>query len=365
MVTLSVVVPVHNGGHPFRACLDSIDASRTDADELIVVADGESDGAWRYARHFDARVLVNEKPGGPARARNQGAAEATGDVLFFVDADVTLHPDTLPRVRAAFEHNPDLSALIGSYDDEPAHPGFVSQYRNLLHHYTHQRGSEEANTFWGACGAIRRSVFMDIGGFNESYDRPCIEDIELGYRLKDAGHTIKLYKDIQVKHHKPWDLVSMIKTDVFSRGIPWTELILRYDRLDNDLNTDQSSRLSVALSGLLLAALPASLPYPKARTVAVGSGAGLLWLNRAFYRFLWQQRSASFALKSIPLHILYFAYSGFSFAVGAARTLLYSPTAAAPSPSNDPRHAPSHAGHASSSRSRGTKTSIFTHAVES
>jgi cellulose synthase/poly-beta-1,6-N-acetylglucosamine synthase-like glycosyltransferase len=81
-------------------------------------------------------------------------------VLFFVDADVMVSPDAIERVLGYFHREPEIDALFGSYDDQPAEPNFLSQYRNLLHHYVHQCGREEASTFWGACGAIRRDVFL-------------------------------------------------------------------------------------------------------------------------------------------------------------------------------------------------------------
>lgn len=76
-----------------------------------------------------------------------------------------------------------VDALIGSYDDDPKSPDFISQYRNLMHCSVHQTGRSEASTFWSGCGAIRREVFLESGGFDETYVRPAIEDIELGYRL--------------------------------------------------------------------------------------------------------------------------------------------------------------------------------------
>src|SRR5947207_1321887 len=83
-----------------------------------------------------------------------------------------------------------LTALIGSYDESPLSAGFVSQYRNLLHCYTHQNGRREASTFWAGCGAMRRDRFVHHAGFDERYRYPSIEDIELGVRLRQAGERI-------------------------------------------------------------------------------------------------------------------------------------------------------------------------------
>ena len=60
---------------------------------------------------------------------------------------------------------------------------FLSQYKNLLHHFVHQGSSSDATTFWAGCAAVDRKVFVDIGGFDAArYDQPSIEDIEMGYR---------------------------------------------------------------------------------------------------------------------------------------------------------------------------------------
>lgn len=124
--------------------------------------------------------------------------------------------------QTLFSRELDLAALIGSYDDAPGATNFLSQYRNLLHHYVHQTGNEEASTFWGACGAVRREVFLAMGGFDESYRQASIEDIELGYRLKRAGLKILLCKALQVKHLKRWEAGSLLKADFCYRALPWT-----------------------------------------------------------------------------------------------------------------------------------------------
>ena len=174
-------------------------------------------------------------------------------MLFFIDADVCVYPETVRRVQKTFEADPELTALIGSYDDAPDCQDFLSQYKNLMHCYVHQKSREQATTFWTGCGAIRRPVFLSHSGFNAAhYDRPAIEDIELGYRLFAAGAKMILDRELVVKHLKKWTFWGLLKSDVLDRGIPWTELILRDQNMPNDLNLQLSQRVSVALAFVLL-----------------------------------------------------------------------------------------------------------------
>jgi glycosyltransferase involved in cell wall biosynthesis len=312
---VSVVVPVHRGGKEFEKCLEGIARLSPPAGELVVALDGEDDGSGAAALARGARVTRLPVRSGPAAARNAGARLATGDILLFLDADVVPAPAVVGQVRAEFEQAPDLSALIGSYDDAPGDPGFLSQYRNLLHHYTHQAGREQASTFWGACGAVRREDFWAAGGFDESILIPAMEDVELGYRLAASGRRILLAKHIQVKHLKRWGAAGMLRTDIFQRAIPWSRLLLREGRIRNDLNLDVASRLSAASAwGGGAASLPAALAWPWALWAGLACGAALLALNAGLYRFFWRKRGLLFALGALPWHWLYFLYASASFA---------------------------------------------------
>jgi glycosyltransferase involved in cell wall biosynthesis len=258
---ISVIVPVYNSAHYLRSCLEHLRQS-TDTDyECIVVDDGSTDDSAATAREFGVRVVQGGGRRGPAYARNLGAREATGEILFFIDADVCVYPHTLARVRANFEQDPALSAVIGSYDDQPESQDFLSMYRNLMHCYVHHRSRREACTFWSGCGAIRKSVFQEYSGFDESYDRPAIEDIELGYRMARDGKKMLMDTSIMVKHLKRWSFLGLVKTDIVDRGIPWTELILRDRKLPNDLNLQLSQRVSVALVFILIGIAAASAWY--------------------------------------------------------------------------------------------------------
>jgi hypothetical protein len=309
---LSIIVPVYNSPGEIRECLAALLAA-PGAGEIIVVDDASTDETAAVAAAMGVRVLRMATNAGPAAARNHGARHAGGDVLFFVDADVVVAPDAVERVLRAFEDDVELAAVFGSYDAQPRAPGLVSQYRNLLHHYVHQHGSVDAFTFWSGCGAIRRRVFEAVGGFDERAFPRAIEDIELGYRVRGAGHCIRLDKALQCTHLKRWTLRSMVRTDMALRAVPWTRLILASGTAPRDLNLHAEQRASVALVGVAALALPLALVHPAWLALAAAALAGVTVLNRDLYGFFHRRGGAAFALGAFMLHLLYFLGSGLSF----------------------------------------------------
>ena len=316
--TVSVVIPVFEGGDAFRRCLAAIARSDEAPREILVVVDGGGDSDRRLAEHAGVRVLQTPTRGGPGRARNLGARAACGDVLLFLDADVTVHAGTVGQAVDALAWDPDVAAVFGSYDDTPGEHNFLSECRNLFHHYVHQTGREAASTFWAGCGAIRRSVFLCAGGFDERYRRASIEDVELGFRLTKAGYRVRLCKSLQVTHWKRWGFAAMVRADVLDRAIPWTWLILRQRGATNDLNLRQSHRLSVLMVFGLLGALLAVGLWDWPAAVAAALALGLLVLNADVYRFFWRKRGWWFALRAVAWHWTYYLYSGLGFAAGIA-----------------------------------------------
>jgi glycosyltransferase involved in cell wall biosynthesis len=249
---ISVVIPAYNGGQNLDQCLDAVERLAVSPCEVIVVDDGSTDGSIQRAAPRGIRILAAPSRQGPAAARNIGAKAAQGRILFFLDSDVCVHADATGRIQAALS-DPEVDAVIGSYDDDPSSPDFLSQYKNLMHCFVHQTACSEASTFWSGCGAIRREVFLGLSGFDATYKRPAIEDIELGYRMRQAGGRILLDRDLRVRHLKRWSFWGLLKTDILDRGIPWTELILRDQNMPNDLNLQISQRVSVGLVYVILA----------------------------------------------------------------------------------------------------------------
>lgn len=233
---------------------------------------------------------------------------------MFVDADVLVAPDTLCRATRFLRENPDVAAVFGGYDDRPEAQNLVSQYKNLLHHFVHQHSRSQAMTFWAGCGAIRAAAFRQVGGFDEDrYPKPSIEDIDLGYRLREAGNQIWLDKQMQVTHLKRWSLGSLLRSDIFDRAIPWSRLVLEKGRLIDDLNLKVEQRVSAALvaasAGLLLLA-----PWSRLAIIgAVASAAAVLVINRRLIALFHRCRNAAFAASAGFMHLLYLGYSGAAF----------------------------------------------------
>ena len=317
-IDLSVIMPTIFWSGTFERCarrvLSLLDETAANV-EVVFAFDGNPPPVPAWLDRPNVRIVKTGSCSGPAIARNLAAESALGEILFFVDADVELAPDAIDRVHAAFAADPDLVGLFGSYDDEPAAVGLASTFRNLLHHHTHVSNPGTAGTFWSGCGAMRTTAFLDVGGFDEKFAYPSVEDIELGMRVAANGGKILLAPDVRCKHLKHWTLASMVITDIVHRATPWTRLIMNSREMPATLNLDWPGRLSGICSVLLAACLAVAVFVPVALWAALACGLVVFALNSDFYCLCARKRGVGFAVASFALHWLYFVYSALTFGV--------------------------------------------------
>jgi len=312
---ISVIIPAYNSARTLGLCLESVLRQRDSSAEIIVVDDGSTDSTLEVASAYPVKVVEMGDNRGPAAARNRGVEVACGELLLFVDSDVTLADGALARARRDMQEV-GVDAVIGSYDDEPAHRSTLSLFKNLAHHHFHQRPNPEVTTFWGACGIIRRDRFLAVGGFDERIDG--IEDVELGYRLAAAGAKIRIDPQLQVKHHKRWTFGGLLRTEIGLRAIPWGAALRRYGYLPRGLNFTRDQRLAALLAILLALSAAVSIFYPAAGLLALAFGAAAAWINRGLYGLFWRKGGVRLLVSGFLLQQFYYLYALFGLVLGLA-----------------------------------------------
>jgi glycosyltransferase involved in cell wall biosynthesis len=319
---ISVIIPFFNAALTLGRCLESLARSGYPDLEIIVVDDRSTDESVAVAEQFDVRLVQMIRRSGAAAARNLAARAATGDVFFFVDADVLAPPGVVERVGRTFTEDAKLDAMFGAYTIFPDADNFASVYKNLVHHFTHLTSRREASTFWCGCGAVRRATFERVGGFDESYTAASVEDIELGYRMNASGARIRLDPSLRVVHAKRYTLVSLIRSDLLDRAVPWTRLMARENIFNLDLNLKVGNVVSAILLAFMFPLVAAALwvmPLAWSAPVLAIVTAAYLGLNLRIACFVVRVKGLAFAGLFLIMYSVTYLYSILGFGLGLVK----------------------------------------------
>jgi glycosyltransferase involved in cell wall biosynthesis len=186
---VSVVIPTYNAGPLVVEAVESVLAQIRPADEVVVVDDGSTDDTAERLGRFGPPVrVVRKENGGVSTARNRGVAEATGDVVAFLDADDVWHPRKLELQLAALAARPDLGMLgTGQY----VWPGPVPKVEAGSPQPVDVRFADLVvrNQFTASTVVVRAGVLREVGGFDT--DQCGTEDHDLWLRVaRRAGGAI-------------------------------------------------------------------------------------------------------------------------------------------------------------------------------
>ncbi len=302
---VGAIIPAFNADWCVGRSIEGLLAAGFARGDIIVVDDGSTDRTREVALDLGVRVVQMPANSGAAAARNAGVQASQAELLLFVDADVVIHADVRSRMIEAFETTPGLDALFGAYDDRPECPNVVSRFRNLLHHFVHLHGPDKPHSFWTGCGAVRRSTFERLGGFDSKLRM--MEDVEFGLRLTGAGGMVRLDRNILATHLKCWTLSSMVRMDILDRAIPWSRLLLFRHGLVDELNIDVRHRISAFMVLLMLVGLVLALFSPWALGLSAAGLAGFLVLNWSFHALVFRSAGWWTGLAAIPLHLVHMA----------------------------------------------------------
>lgn len=319
---VSVVMPVYNAEATLAECLTRLCASTFPDFEIVLVDDGSTDQTRAIAANFPVRVVPTKGRGGPAAARNVGASAAEGEILFFLDSDVMVRPDTVERVVDGLGRG-DVDALVGVQAADMRHRDLPSQYKNLWMRWTYMRKTGNVGLFYTTAAAIRRETFLRAGGFDQSYTTPDVEDQAFGQKLKQLGVRVRIEPSLEVEHVKHYSLRGLLVTD-FKRAVSLARLNVRH-RSELGQNSVPASYM-------------ASVPTATAGVAAIGAGAALgmtallvfgaaalatsVALNNGFLRAIGASEGWGRAVAAIPVLWLELVVAGVGAGVGIVTYVL-------------------------------------------
>lgn len=194
MVSLSVIVPTRHRNDLLAQCLDRLSPGRQTLAasnyEVIVTDDGSLTSAREMvADKYPWAGCVQGPRRGPAANRNYGARHASGEWVVFLDDDCLPDARWLEAILSASkEFGVDViegKTVCPGMRDHP----LVECVRN-----------EGGGAYWSCNMAVRRSVFMRLGGFDEDFSQAAMEDMEFAWRFQKAGHRAVFVPAALVEH---------------------------------------------------------------------------------------------------------------------------------------------------------------------
>lgn len=204
-LSLTVVIPTHRRREKVLQTVTTLDRQSVSstAVDVVVVVDGSFDDSAHALRELRTRLplaIIEQPHGGAGAARNRGAQAATGDVVVFLDDDVLVDDGFLEALSNEIAAGADV--VLSHLAIMDAGPPSL-RAKELTTWFDAVATQMRAGTFSAenmifSAAAVRRSLFLDVGGFDESFTRHGsygAEDGELGHRLLAAGAVVRFAPD--------------------------------------------------------------------------------------------------------------------------------------------------------------------------
>jgi glycosyltransferase involved in cell wall biosynthesis len=305
---ISVIIPTHNSEGTIEATLRSVKATEYSPLEIIVVDDASEDRTVEIARRHAEVVLTLDHQRGPAAARNFAAKRARGDVLLFMDSDVLIPEDLIATMGTMLDQEADLAGTASITSTTPLNPGFFAQFCALQEGYAicDYVGEDPENLppddfrkfayITTRCGSVRKHIFEELGGFDERYTVPSIDDMEFSTRFLRKHHFL-LVASPAISHQWP-TRPARILFRYFRNAYLWSATIFPRDLEFNEGIQTRRRAFTSLLALASLAALAGSIFF---RPLQYGFALLLLcylWGTRTQLRYWVQHLNLWFALRA-------------------------------------------------------------------
>lgn len=207
MYKVSIVIPNWNGKDKLEKNLPEV-LKIENISEIIVVDDASTDGSVKLLReNFPQIILIEkEKNEGFSSTVNLGVKKALGELVFLLNTDAIPEKDCIKKVLKYFENPKVFSVGFNTGGNW----SWAKWQEGYFWHYMSKEEIDTHETLWvsGGSGIFRKSIWDELGGFDENYNPFYEEDLDLGYRAVKRGFINFWIKDAIVEHYKDKGVIS-------------------------------------------------------------------------------------------------------------------------------------------------------------
>lgn len=233
---ISIVISNYNKAETIGKCLEAVFSSRYKNFEVVVVDDHSEDNSIEIIKRFPCKLICLEKHAGASKARNIGALNSNGDIIFFTDADCLLKEDTLSIINRTLSKKTGQDFIIGgTYTRMPYDKDFFSIFQSVFINHSETKNVENPDYIPTHAMIIDAQTFRKSSGFREDF-LPILEDVEFSHRLQRAGYRLVMNPEIQIQHIFNFSLFKSLRNAI-KKSMYWT----MYSLKNKDLLADSGS----------------------------------------------------------------------------------------------------------------------------
>lgn len=271
---ISIIIPSYNSEKTIIKTLEALENQTNGDFEVIVVDDGSVDASPELIRQFSQHSrlplkLIRQQNAGPATARNEGAQQAQGEKLLFLDSDCLPAPNWVEEMA-----RPLGAGIAGCYSGNRVRnpESMAARYveYEMARRHEGMRGKDiDAISTYSA--SFLKSVFLKCGGFNTQYREASGEDFDLTFNIARAGYRLRFIDSTYVYQYHPSSWREYFRKQ-FKRGYWRVKLYLRNrDKIvKGDSYTGLEPQAQFALSLVALVSLPLAALYPFSPAIGLG-----------------------------------------------------------------------------------------------
>src|SRR3989338_2991752 len=311
MINLSIIIPSHNSQNTIHTPLLSLNNSEFRSFkniEVIIVDDKSKDRTLKKIKEilsvlkYKVTVYPLRKNIGPAKARNYGVKKAKGEYILFLDSDVELAKSTL-RYAFQFAKEKQVKAFTGIWHYRQKSGKFFPNFkamRDWVYWFIEREKYARYYLFSTRIAGIEKRLFQTIGGFDETFPEPTVEDIELTYRIEKQA-KIRFSPELIVYHE--FEDFWPIAAKYFKRSRDWILLYqkrLRFDPVATSKKEAFKATLAAMFVFFLILGSANRLFFYITLLIAL-QFTNLEWY---FWSFFYKQKGSLFLMKSIIFSVI-------------------------------------------------------------